>query len=95
MDSIMDFLDMVKDQPSGFYVERNGEKVNLSQNELEEAVFYYYDQLGQGALNEASAKTGKAFTDEQKEKLLEEITMNLSVMVHEKILDIANKVYSK
>lgn len=93
MDSFMNFLDMVKDQPTGFYVERNGEKVYLSQNELEEAVFYYYDQLGQGALNEASAKTGKAVTDEQRERLLEEITVNLSIMVQEKITEIAKKIF--
>ncbi len=93
MDSFMNFLDMVKDQPTGFYVERNGEKVYLSQNELEEAVFYYYDQLGQGALNEASAKTGKAVTDEQRERLLEEITVNLSIMVQEKISEIAKKIF--
>lgn len=94
MDSFIDLLDMVKDQPSGFYVERDGKKVTLSQNELEEAVFYHYDQLGQAALNEAFHKTGKAVTDEQKERLLEEITLNLSIMVHEKIAEIAKKVYS-
>lgn len=94
MDPFLTILDTIKEQPSGYEIKRDGKKISLTQNELEEAVFFYYDKLGQDALDEAAYNTGKNVSQTDREKLLEEITLNLSVLVHGKIREIAEKVFS-
>ncbi len=88
------FLDALKERPSGYGIFRDGEFISMTQNELEESVFFYYDKLGQSALDEAACNSGKTVTDEQREKLLQEITLNLGFLVNMKIREIAENIFS-
>ena len=92
MVEILDLLAMSEKEPSGYTITRGGVDIVLTNEEVLDTVFFHYDRLGQNVLEEACLFSEKQFTEEQKEKLLEEITLQLSEIVYEKIDQIANKL---
>lgn len=94
MDVVFKIFQMVLNEPTGFSIVRDNKEYHLTEEELQRAVFYHYDRLGQIALEEACYKAGKKLSDEVKNRLAEEITLNMTIMVDKVINDIKDNPFS-